>query len=48
MRRPLRPSRDRRISTPSGLLDPHPKMPDLPLSRAAAEDIAAYVETLRQ
>jgi mono/diheme cytochrome c family protein len=30
------------------LLDPHPKMPDLPLSRAAAEDIAAYVETLRQ
>ena len=30
------------------LLDPHPKMPELPLSRAAAEDIAAYVESLRQ
>jgi mono/diheme cytochrome c family protein len=30
------------------LLDPHPKMPELPLSRAAAEDIAAYVKTLRQ
>lgn len=30
------------------LLDPHPKMPDLPLGRAAAEDIAAYIETLRQ
>jgi mono/diheme cytochrome c family protein len=30
------------------LLDPHPKMPELPLSRAAAEDIAAYIETLRQ
>ncbi len=29
------------------LLDPHPKMPDLPLSRAAAEDVAAYIETLR-
>jgi len=29
------------------LLDPHPKMPDLPLSRTAAEDIAAYIETLR-
>ena len=29
------------------LLDPHPKMPELPLSRAAAEDIAAYIETLR-
>ena len=30
------------------LLDPHPKMPDLPLSRAAAEDVAAYIETLRR
>ena len=30
------------------LLDPHPKMPELPLSRAAAEDIAAYIETLRR
>jgi mono/diheme cytochrome c family protein len=28
------------------LLDPHPKMPELPLSRAAAEDVAAYIETL--
>ncbi len=25
------------------LLNPHPKMPDLPLSRAAADDIAAYI-----
>jgi mono/diheme cytochrome c family protein len=30
------------------LLDPHPKMPDLPLSRAAADDIAAYIATLRE
>ena len=30
------------------LLDPHPKMPDLPLSRAAADDIAAYIETLKK
>ena len=30
------------------LLDPHPKMPDLPLSRAAANDIAAYIATLRR
>jgi mono/diheme cytochrome c family protein len=30
------------------LLDPHPKMPDLPLSRAAAEDVAAYIATLRR
>jgi len=29
------------------LLDPHPKMPELPLSRAAADDIAAYIATLR-
>ena len=29
------------------LLNPHPKMPDLPLSRAAADDIAAYIATLR-
>jgi len=29
------------------LLDPHPKMPDLPLSRQAADDIAAYIATLR-
>lgn len=30
------------------LLDPHPKMPDLPLSRYAADDIAAYIESLRK
>jgi mono/diheme cytochrome c family protein len=30
------------------LLDPHPKMPDLPLSRNAANDIAAYIESLRK
>jgi hypothetical protein len=30
------------------LLEPHPKMPDLPLSRTAADDIAAYIATLRQ
>jgi mono/diheme cytochrome c family protein len=29
------------------LLNPHPKMPDLPLSRAAADDIAAYITTLK-
>jgi mono/diheme cytochrome c family protein len=29
------------------LLDPHPKMPDLPLSRTAADDIAAYIASLR-
>ena len=29
------------------LLDPHPKMPTLPLSRAAADDIAAYIKSLR-
>lgn len=30
------------------LLDPHPKMPELPLSRAAADDIAAYIATLNK
>ena len=30
------------------LLNPHPKMPDLPLSRAAADDIAAYIATLKK
>ena len=30
------------------LLDPHPKMPDMGLSRSAAEDLAAYVATFRQ
>jgi hypothetical protein len=29
------------------LLDPHPKMQDLPLSRAAADDLAAYIATLK-
>jgi len=29
------------------LLNPHPKMPDLPLSRGAADDIAAYIATLK-
>ena len=30
------------------LLDPHPKMPELPLSRAAADDIAAYIGSLKK
>ena len=30
------------------LLEPHPKMPDLPLSRAAADDIAAYIASLKK
>lgn len=30
------------------LLDPHPKMPDLLLTRAEAEDIAAYIATLKK
>jgi len=29
------------------LLDPHPKMPDMALSRAEAADLAAYIATLR-
>ncbi len=29
------------------LLDPHPKMPDFPLSRTEASDLAAYIATLR-
>ena len=29
------------------LLDPHPKMPNFPLSRTEAADIAAYIGTLR-
>lgn len=29
------------------LLDPHPKMPNFPLSRTEAGDIAAYIESLR-
>lgn len=30
------------------LLEPHPRMPDLPLTRSAAEDIAAYIATLAE
>ena len=29
------------------LLDPHPKMPDMGLSRRAAADLAAYIATLK-
>ncbi|MBR1130175.1 c-type cytochrome [Bradyrhizobium iriomotense] len=29
------------------LLDPHPKMPNFPLSRSEAGDIAAYIGSLR-
>ena len=29
------------------LLDPHPKMPSFPLNRSEANDIAAYIGTLR-
>jgi len=29
------------------LLDPHPKMPDMGLSRMAAADLAAYIATLK-
>ena len=30
------------------LLDPHPKMPDMSLSRTEAADLAAYIATLKQ
>ena len=30
------------------LLDPHPKMPTLPLSRIDADDLAAYMQTLKE
>jgi mono/diheme cytochrome c family protein len=30
------------------LLDPHPKMPDFPLSRKEAADLAAYIGSLRK
>ncbi len=30
------------------LLDPHPKMPSFPLSRAEAADLAAYIGSLRK
>lgn len=30
------------------LLDPHPKMPNFPLSRTEAADIAAYIGSLRK
>jgi hypothetical protein len=29
------------------LLNPHPKMPDMNLSRSEAADLAAYIATLR-
>ena len=29
------------------LLDPHPKMPDMQLTRAEAQDLAAYIKGLR-
>ena len=29
-------------------LEPHPKMPQMALSRSAADDIATYIETLRK
>jgi mono/diheme cytochrome c family protein len=29
------------------LLDPHPKMPDISLTRAEAADLAAYIRSLR-
>jgi mono/diheme cytochrome c family protein len=32
----------------SFLLEPHPKMPNYPLSRNEAADIAAYIATLRK
>ena len=30
------------------LLEPHPKMPQMALGRAAADDIAAYIQTLKK
>lgn len=30
------------------LLDPHPKMPSFPLSRTEADDLAAYIGSLRK
>jgi mono/diheme cytochrome c family protein len=30
------------------LLDPHPKMPNFPLSRTEADDLAAYIGSLRR
>ena len=30
------------------LMEPHPKMPNFPLSRSEAADIAAYIGTLRK
>ncbi len=29
------------------LLDPHPKMPDMHLTRSEAQDLAAYIKSLR-
>ena len=30
------------------LLDPHPKMPNFPLSRNEAADLAAYIDTMHK
>jgi mono/diheme cytochrome c family protein len=30
------------------LLEPHPKMPQMALSRSAADDIAAYIQSLKR
>jgi len=30
------------------LLEPHPRMPDLPLSRATADDVASYIASLKK
>jgi mono/diheme cytochrome c family protein len=30
------------------LLEPHPKMPQMALSRSAADDIAAYIQSLKK
>jgi hypothetical protein len=30
------------------LLEPHPKMPQMAISRSAADDIAAYIEALKK
>ncbi len=42
--------RDRRFDAPRlafFLLDPHPKMPDMQLTRSEAQDLAAYIKSLR-
>jgi hypothetical protein len=51
MRRPLGKSLIGRIFSESGLvtflLNPHAKMPNMSLTRIEANDIAAYIRTLR-